>query len=90
MDDALICARCNCVLKVGDANLVFVHIISIPDPTPEQLEERSLVEIQRALRETYRQLENLSASDASRENFSSLKLFFCKRCHREWIEEPVS
>jgi hypothetical protein len=67
-----------------------VKIISIADPTPEQLAEGiTLADIQAEIAALYRRLEGQSNSDAMSENYTARELYFCNSCFKSWDENPV-
>ncbi|MFN8390145.1 MAG: hypothetical protein U0136_07650 [Bdellovibrionota bacterium] len=89
-ESPLLCARCSCTLTRGSGELFLVRIVGVADPTPQEIPDALTIdEIQAELRQIYRQLEGVSATEARNEVYRALLLTMCGRCYRAWFEDPA-
>jgi hypothetical protein len=88
--DVVLCARCNEELRHGQGKLYTVYIVAVSDPSPPRLPSMTADTIRQEIERTLRELDGLSALEASEGVSRTLTINFCKPCYDIWIEAPAT
>jgi hypothetical protein len=86
----LFCDRCLKELRPGQGEFYLVRIDAVLDPTPPEFTDDDLRrDVTGELNDLVRQLETLSAQEATDQVHRKLTIYLCLECYRRWIESPT-
>lgn len=85
-----VCSRCKTELTRKNAYFYNISIEAIADPTPVYDPQLTAEQITAELDKVFRQLSDVSESEAMDHVHKHMKIRLCVRCYIIWIKNPVA
>ncbi len=90
-DVHLVCHRCGVDLTAGKGNFYVVRIEAFADPTPPNLTDAELqdLDVDEEINRLIDEMRDMSARDLMEQVYRRLTIHLCGRCYKQWIEDPA-
>ncbi len=90
-DVHLVCHRCGVDLAPGKGNFYVVRIEAFADPTPPDLTDAELldVDVDEEISRLIEEMKDMSSRDLMEQVYRRLTIHLCGRCYKQWIEDPA-